>query len=177
MEVQELKKLIKENSIPNFLIFTGEEWKVQQIYIQQIAKVKKLKIKRIDSISDIANSVGTKSLFSQNYLYVCRDDKEFITEEKLQQKVVNNLNQNMLILQLTSADKRLKILKTYKTSLVDFNALNEAILKRYIQKEIALSDRNCEILMDICNHNYGAILLEIDKIKNYVNYVEEHTLM
>lgn len=171
MEVQELKHLIKEKTIPSFMIFTGEEWRVQKIYIEQIAKVAGLEIKYIDTVSDIANSVGTKSLFSKDYLYVVRDDKEFITEEKLQEKVINNLNNNMLILELTSADKRLKILKTYKTSTYEFNTLKSDILKRYIQREIDLSDRNCEILMEICSYSYGHCLLEIDKIKRYVNYL------
>lgn len=167
MEVQELKHLIKANNIPNFLIFTGEEWRVQKIYIEKIAEIRKLDIRYIDTVKDIANTVGTKSLFSQDYLYVVRDDKEFMTEEKLQEKVINNLNQNMLILELTSADKRLKLLKTYKTSTYEFNALKSDILKRYIQKEIDLNDRNCEILMEICEYSYGHCLLEIDKILCY----------
>ena len=167
MEVQELKHLIKEKTIPSFMIFTGEEWLVQKLYIEQIAKVVNLEIQYIDKVSDIIGTLGSKSLFSQNYLYVVRDDKEFMTEEKLQEKVINNLNQNMLILELTSADKRLKLLKTYKTSTYEFNALKSDILKRYIQREIDLSDRNCEILMEICEYSYGHCLLEIDKIYNY----------
>ena len=169
MEVQELKQMIKSSDIPNFLIFIGEEWAVKKIYIEQIAKVKKLGIKYIDAISDIASSVGSKSLFNQNYLYVCTDDREFMTEEKLQKKVIENLSNNMLILQLTSVDKRLKFTKTYNNSIVEFKTLNEAVLKRYIQKEIALNDRNTELLMKVCDYNYGHCLLEIDKIKKCMN--------
>lgn len=173
MEVQELKHLIKEKTIPSFMIFTGEEWLVQKLYIEQIAKVVNLEIQYIDKVSDIIGTLGSKSLFSQDYLYVVRDDKEFMTEEKLQEKVINNLNQNMLILELTSADKRLKLLKTYKTSTYEFNALKSDILKQYIQREIDLSDRNCEILMEICGYSYGHCLLEIDKIKNYLDSCDD----
>jgi len=172
VEVQELKQMIKSNNVPNFLIFTGDEWKVQKIYIEQIAKIKKLAVMYIDGITEIWKTLSVKSLFSQDYLYIVRDDKEFMTEEKLQQKVIDSLNNNMLILTLTSADKRLKILKTYKDSIVEFNALNEAVLKKYIQKEIDLSDRNCEILMEICGYNYGHCLLEIDKIRCFQSYDE-----
>lgn len=167
MQVQELKKLIKEQTIPNFLIFTGEEWMVQKIYINQIGKVNNLEIKYIDSIFDIWASLNSRSLLGKKYLYVLQDDRDFMTEEKIYSNIENRLHNNMLILQLTSADKRLKILKQYKDSIVEFNALNEAILKQYIQKEIALSDRNCDILMEICDYNYGHCLLEIDKIYNY----------
>ena len=173
MEVQELKHLIKEKTIPSFMIFTGEEWLVQKLYIEQIAKVVNLDIQYIDKVSDIIGTLGSKSLFSQDYLYVVRDDKEFMTEEKLQEKVINNLNQNMLILELTSADKRLKLLKTYKTSTYEFNALKSDILKRYIQKEIDLPDGHCEYLMEICEYSYGHCLLEIDKIKCYVNSIKD----
>ncbi len=171
MEVQELKKLIKNDNIPNFLIFTGDEWKIQQEYIKQIAKVKKLSISYAEDIDVVWNELKAQSLFGSDVLYVLRDDKELMTNEKIYSRLNDVLRNNMLILELTSVDKRLKILKTYKTSTFEFEALNEAVLKRYIQKEIDLNDRNCEILMEICGYSYGHCLLEIDKIKRYVNYL------
>ena len=167
MEVQELKKLIKENNIPNFLIFTGEEYEVQRQYIKQIAKVKNLSTYYAEDIDEIWRNLDVQSLFSDDKLYILRDDKELLTNEKVYNRILDKLANNMLILQLTSADKRLKMLKQYNNSIVEFNTLNEAILKQYIQREIDLNDRNCEILMEICEYNYGAILLEIDKIKKY----------
>lgn len=167
MEVQELKKLIKEDNIPKFLIFTGEEWKIQQEYIKQIAKVKQLSISYAESIDEVWEELKAQSLFGADTLYILRDDKELLHNERIQERLLDVLNNNMLILTLTSADKRLKMLKTYKDSIVEFKALNEAILKRYIQREINLSDKNCNILMEICEYNYGRCLLEIDKIKCY----------
>lgn len=174
MEVQELKKLIKENNIPNFLIFTGEEYEVQRQYIQQIAKVKKLSVYYADNIDEIWSSLTSTSLFDTNGLYVLYDDRQLLTNEKIYFQLANIQRDNMLILTLSSVDKRLKMLKTYKDSIVEFNALKSDILKRYIQKEIALSDRNCNILMEICGYNYGHCLLEIDKIKRYTQYIENH---
>lgn len=165
MEVQELKALIMKKEIPPFMIFTGDEWKVQEIYINQIAKVTGLEIKRVDAISDIWSQLNSKSLFAKNYLYLVRDDKEFMTEEKLYNHILERLHDNMLILTLTSVDKRLKMLKTYNNTTYEFNALKSEILRKYIQKEIALSDRNCDILIEVCEGNYGRILLEIDKVK------------
>ena len=168
MQVQELKKLIKENNLPKFLIFTGEEWKVQEIYIKQIAKVKNLSVVHAETIDDIWKELQARTLFgTKNTLYILRDDKEFMTNEKIYSNIADILKDNMLILTLTSADKRLKILKQYKDSIVEFNALKNEILKSYIQKEIALSDKYCEILMEICGYNYGHCLLEIDKIKRF----------
>ena len=168
MEVQELKHLIKAGDIPNFLIFTGEDWLIQQIYIKQISKTMGLGVKYIDTVSEVVRSMSGRSLLRQNFLFCVRDDKEFMTEEKLQRRVIDNLGNNVLILQLTSVDKRLKLLKTYTDRLVEFPTLKPEVLKQYIQKEIYLSDRNTEILMEVCEYNYGRCLLEIDKIKRYL---------
>lgn len=167
MKVQELKKLIKENNLPNFLIFTGEEWKVQELYIKQIAKVKNLSIFHAEDIDEVWRELKARTLFGRDTLYILRDDKELLHNEKIYSKLDDVLKDNMLILQLTSVDKRLKVIKQYNNSIVEFEALNEAILKQYIQKEIDLNDRNCKILMEICEYNYGHCLLEIDKILCY----------
>ena len=173
MQVQELKKLIKEQTIPKFLIFTGEEWKVQEIYIKQIAKVKDLSVFHAEDIDEVWKELKARTLFGRDTLYVLRDDKELLTNEKIYSKIVDMLKDNMLILQLTSVDKRYKMIKQYKDSIVEFEALNEAVLKSYIQKEIDLSDRNCEILMEVTSYNYGHCLLEIDKIKKCMSGTDD----
>ena len=170
MEVQELKQLIKKKEVPNFLIFTGEEYEVQKIYIQQIAKVKNLSIHYAYDIDEIWSKLNTATLFGEDMLYVLRDDREFTSNEKIYSQIEAKLKNNTLIYIATSYDKRLKLYKQYKYSILEFNALKSDVLKRYIQKEIALNDRNCEILMDICEYNYGHCLLEIDKIQKSVDY-------
>ena len=178
MEVIELKNLIKSNTVPNFMVFTGDEYMVQKIYIQQIAKVKNLKVKYIDAVADIVNRLGSKSLFSEYYLYVVRDDKEFMQSDKVDD-IISKLKSDILILTLTAPDKRLKFIKSYNSSIVDFKPLKSENLKVYIKREIDLSDRNIDILMEICEYNYGRCLLEIDKIKNYIadkklDEIEDH---
>lgn len=169
MEVATLKAKIKSKQLPQYLIFAGEEWKVQEIYINQIAKVTGKEIRRVDSVSNIYRLLNNTSFFKKAYIYIVRDDKELMQNEKLQNQLVDVLADNMLIHTLTHVDKRTKYYKRYKDTIVEFNALPDALLKRYIQKEIKLSDRNCGLLIDICEHDYGRILLEIDKIKRYVS--------
>ncbi len=167
MDVSTLKAKIKSKQLPNYLIFSGPEWKVQEIYINQISKITGKEIKRVDSITDIYSQLRNKSLMKKPVIYIVRDDKELMTNEKIQQQIESVLADNMLIHVLTSVDKRTKYYKAYKDTIVEFEALNEAILKKYIKKEINLSDKNCSILIEICEHDYGRILLEIDKIKRY----------
>ncbi len=168
MDVATLKAKIKSKQLPSYLIFSGDEWKVQEIYIKQIAKVTGKEIRRIDSVSDIYGTLRNKSIFQNAYIYIARDDKELMQSEKLQQQIDGSLlGNNHFILLLTNVDKRTKFYKRYKASIVNFERLSDSMLYKYIQKEIKLSKRNTERLIDICEADYGRILLEIDKIKRY----------
>lgn len=168
MDVVTLKAKIKSKQLPSYLIFSGDEWKVQQIYIDQIAKVTGKEIRRIEDVPSIYGKLQNRSFIEKPYIYIVRDDKELMNSEKLQQQISSGLlGNNVLIHLLTTVDKRTKFYKQYKDTIVEFEPLNDVVLKKYIKKEIALSDRNCDILMEICEHDYGRILLEIDKIKRY----------
>jgi len=172
MEITEIKSHIKNKSFNNFYIFSGSEWKIQRLYIDQISKISGKELKYIDSISDIYGKRNNTSFIKKSYLYVVRDDKEIIQNEKIQTQLNSIIGSNILILILTSVDKRLKFYKSYQDSICEFGSLKPEILKKYIQKEISLSDKNCEKLMEICEYDYGRCLLEIDKIKNYIWEIE-----
>lgn len=169
MEVYSVLNDIKYGTLRNFYIFAGEEWKVQQIYIEQIAKVKNLKIKRINSISDILNQLQNKSFLSNNFCYVCRDDEAVIRNEKLWPQIRNGkiFAGNIYILLLTSIDKRTKFCKEFATDICEFQHLEPTILRKYLRKEIDLSERNLKKLAEVCEYDYGRCLLEIDKIKKF----------
>lgn len=168
MDVSTLKAKIKSKQIPNYLIFTGPEWKVQQIYVEQIAKATSSEIVRIDSIKDVFSNLRSKAFLSVSKLFIVRDDTELLqADSNVIQSILDALQSNLLIHVLTAVDKRKKYYKDNKERIVEFEPLSDAILKKYIKKEINLSDKNCGILIEICEHSYGRILLEIDKIEAY----------
>lgn len=174
MDVATLKAKIKSKQLPSYLIFSGDEWKVQQIYIDQIAKVTGLETRRIESIIDVYDSLRNRSFIKAPIIYIVRDDKELMNSEKLQQQIESGLlGENMLIHLLTTIDKRTKFYKAYKDAIIVFERLSDALLKKYIQKEIKLSESNIERLIEVCEHDYGRILLEIDKIKRYKEYLND----
>ena len=180
MEITEIKSHIKNKSFNNFYIFSGSEWKIQRLYIDQISKVSGKELKYIDSITDIYGKRNNTSFIKKSYLYVVRDDKEIIQNEKIQSQLNSIIGSNILILILTSVDKRLKFYKSYQDRICEFGSLKPEILKKYIQKEISLNDTNCDKLMEICEYDYGRCLLEIDKIKRFdheaTNSAFEHLL-
>lgn len=169
MQVAEIKNDVKSGSVRDFYIFSGDEWKVQEIYINQLAKAKNLRIKRINSINDIYVQLRNKSFLSSNFCYVVRDDEAFISNEQLWSQVKDSkiFAGNIYILQLTNLDKRTKFYKAFQDEICVFEHLEPRILKKYIQKEIDLNDKNCQALMEICEYDYGRCLLEIDKIQKY----------
>ena len=167
MDVNEIKSQIKNKKLNHFYIFTGDEWKVQQIYIQQIAKVSKLKITYIDTITDVWSQINNKGFMKNPMCYVVRDDDVILQNDKVQMRL-NTIKSDIVILLLSNIDKRTKFYKIYKNKIVEFNSLNPDILKKYIQKEVDLTDKNYKLLMDICDYNYGRCLLEVDKIKQYI---------
>ena len=180
MDVSELKNQIMIKQFKKFYIFSGDEWKVQRIYLDQMSKVSGKELRYIDSIADIYKKLGNTSFIAKSYLYVVRDDKELMSNEKLQNQIEQILNQNMLVLIISSVDKRLKFYKAYKDTICEFERLNPVILRKYIKREIELSDVNADKLAEICENDYGRCLLEIDKIKQFdheaTNSAFEHLL-
>ena len=167
MEITEVKSHIKNKTFNNFYIFTGPEWKVQRLYIDQMSKVAGKEIRYIDSVTDIYGKRNNTAFIQKSYVYVIRDDKELLQNEKLQSQLNSIAGKNILVLLLTSVDKRTKFYKSYKSTIVEFEPLKPEILARYIQKEISLSESNCNKLMEVCEYDYGRCLLEIDKIKQH----------
>lgn len=167
VDVSGLKSHIKSKTIPNILYFTGNEWEVQKIFINQIAKVQNLEVKRVESILDVIGKFKSNSFVQKSFIYIVRDDKPYMDDEKAQKLLPEIIGNNMYILLLTSVDKRTKFYKANSDVLVEFEALPEKMLIKYIQKEINLSEKNCKKLIEVCESDYGRILLEIDKIKRF----------
>lgn len=168
MNITDVKADIKNKQFSAYYIFTGEEIEVQRIYINKIAETANLPVIRASSVADIWNSLTRPSLFDNKAVYVVRDDKDFQSNEKLQEQLNNDIfNGNILILLLTNIDKRTKLWKAFNERIIAFEHLSIDILTKYIQRDIALNKTCCERLIDICDNDYSRILLEIDKITRY----------
>lgn len=169
MEVLNVKKQIKSKSTLPFYIFTGEEIQVMNLYIDKIASCKNAIVQRIDSLADVYSRFKNNAFIQQSYCYVLRDDSDIITRETLWTDLSENHVQgdNIVILILTNIDKRSKFYKHFKEYIVEFKPLPDNILIKYIKKDINLNDVNCQNLISICEHDYGRILIEIDKINCY----------
>lgn len=169
MTIAELKAQIMGKQMKPLYIFTGNEIAVRDIYIKQIAKVGGYDIKWLEDAADIVQAGRKRSIVQKKTLYILSECNELVKNEKAQKILEMNFGSNMLLVLFTALDKRVKFYKQYKDIIVEFETLQPEILKKYIQKEIDLSDKNCQTLMEVCENDYGRCLLEIDKIKHFMN--------
>ena len=170
MDLQTLKAHIKIREFDPAYIFTGPEVGVMDIYIKQMAKVQEANIVMLDGIEDLARKMHKGAMLKNASLYILRDSKEFIQDIDLARKITHSgaLSGDILILIYTNIDKRSKVYKEFQDAIVDFQPMKPEILKKYIQKEIQLSDGAYDKLIEVCESDYSRILLEVDKINRYV---------
>ena len=173
MNITDVKTDIKNGTIRPYYIFTGDEFEVQRIYINKIAEVLGYDVRRVNSLSEVWPELTSPVLFGSACVYVIRDDKDILQDETVQTRLAQgNLNDNVVILLLTTVDKRTKFYKANADKIVLFERLSTEMLIKYCQRLTTLNRANCERLIAICENDYSRILLEIDKIKQYLMAVE-----
>ena len=169
MTIIDLKDQIIKNNLSNFYIFTGTEIGIINIYLQQMSNKLGLPITRADSILSIYDKCQGGSLFGDSTgFYVIRDDRDFMKQEQLFDTIKTSIRKNVIVLLYDKIDSRLKFGKHFKDDIVAFEKLTPNVLKSYIKKEIPLSDKNIETLMEVCGGSYDMCMLEVDKISQFV---------
>ena len=166
MNLAELKKSIVEKQFDNVYIFTGDEIKIMNIYIKQIADVQQRTIIRKDSVAEIFKTLKISKLTNDSNTYVILDDFDFLKQENHWEQLMTATDKHTIILIYSSLDKRGKFHKTYKDKICEFEKLNETMLAKYIQKEIELTVEQATNLAIMCENSYNRILMEVDKLKH-----------
>ena len=175
MTIIDLKDQIIKNNLSNFYIFTGTEIGIINIYLKQMSNKLGLPITRADSILSIYGKCQGGSLFGDSTgFYVIRDDRDFMKQEQLFDTIKTSIRKNVIVLLYDKIDSRLKFGKHFKDDIVAFEKLTPNVLKSYIKKEIDLSDKNIDTLMELCGGRYDMCMLEIDKISQFVMSGEIH---
>ncbi len=166
MEVIDVKHDIMHNTLKPVYVFTGVEYAVRNIYVDKIVEVGNYQKVVVDTVEECLDRMKCLSLLGTRTCYVVFDDNEFIKSGENIDTI--NTGDDMLILVCNKIDKRSKFYKQNKDSIVVFETLKPYVLQRYVQVEIPLNDVNTQRLLEVCNYDYGKILLEVDKIKQYV---------
>ena len=176
MELVDLMKSISCNSIPHFLILYGEEQKIIDIYIQNIVQSVEGKRVVVDNVSHVIKYNGKKSLDKSIKVYVVTEDTAFLTKDESWENVRKSMNKNYVILRYHALDKRSAFVKKNQQNIVEFSHLSDEVLQQYIYRDLPdLDEKNSSKLISYCNNDYGRILLEVDKIKQYHEYIANLT--
>ena len=165
MDIVTLKKQIQQGKLDRFYVFAGEEIALQNIYLDKMGE-----LKRADTVTEIwgklTNSKCLK-LFKQDhdYIYVVRDDDEFIKNNKLSE-LIGLINNNTLVLCVTKIDKKTKFYKAVKDYVIEFNKMTTQQLLPTVMNASPIKDRALiSQFIEACDNDYGAIMSEIDKVK------------
>ena len=132
-----------------------------------MAKVRNAQIKIFDSITELGEKNRMRKTLSNALVCVLYDNKELIQEESAVAFITQNIASEscLIVFIYTSIDKRTKFYKAHQDEIVDFPHLKPEILVKYVQREVALSDKSALRLIGACECDYSRILLEIDKVK------------
>ena len=173
MELVNLMKKISEDNIPHFLILFGEEQKILELYEDKIAE--KLQAKKVmcESVSNFVSTAGRKSIDKSKKVYIVQEDMNYLKAEDSWDKIQKYVKNNYIILRYHSLDKRSAFVKKNQQNIVEFSHLSDDVLQQYIQRDLPdLSYENVSKLISYCNNDYGRILLEIDKVKQYMKSIK-----
>ena len=166
MELSELQQDIKNNTLKPIYVFTGIEYEIMKIYINQIKKP----VLSTFSVAEAVRLCKSSSLLGNtSKIYKVYYDAEFFVNDLAWDKVEDLLGNNTLILIITEIDKRSKFYKRFKDHIVEFDKLPQNVVMKYLQKAINLSNIYLSELFDICDGCYSVALKEIDKINSYTS--------
>ena len=172
MELSELMKKIAGNDIPHYLVLHGQEQTILDMYIKQILSVTQAQAVYVDTVSSVIKQSGKKSLNKSIKCYIVSDDLSYLKADTVWNKIKEDFkkSKDYLILRYHTLDKRDKFSHNNKENLTEFAHLSVEVLQQYIYRDLPdLSEKNALSLIDYCNHDYGRILMEIDKIKQYMS--------
>lgn len=173
MNIPELRKAIDSDSLSKFIILYGPEGAVLDIYIDKIRKLFGKSVYSADSVLSIYGRLSGHSLISSGKeLYVVREDKDILTNESLWEGLMEHLEDGdtYIVLKYDSLDGRSKFLKHFQDNAVFFDKLSDALLAKYISKDVELTKIQTQKLITMCQYEYRRILIELDKIKNLSAY-------
>lgn len=172
MKLHELQKQIVSKSLDKLYIFYGEEVGIMDVYLAKLYSAVSADVVRVETVQEAYTKMGQKKLAGGPRCFVVRDDKEFFRNDKVWNKVFTQVSSSSdyLILIYSSMDKRSKFYKQNGDHLTEFEKLAPDMLAKYIQKELDGVDTATAVnLAQICECNYNRIMLECDKVKNYVS--------
>lgn len=162
MELSELKQFIIQKNIPKLLIFFGEERKLIEYYIDEIANVQKLEKIKYENINQLFNTFSSKNILkTKKALNIV--SIESLSKIDKQISMLANLNENIIIM-VDNIDKRSSLYKSNVDYIIEFSKLSVDLIKALLKTKLRVDDNLIDWLIETCNGSYDRCLLEADKL-------------
>lgn len=165
MNLFELKQKLKNNELDKFYVFYGEEYIVLETYVDKIVKASGLSRKSLYSVTDISSSLRANNIFGSSYVYVIREDRNFMVNPNLWDIVKNNNSKHILIFIYSNIDKRSKFYSSNEDYIVEFIKLSPEVILKHIMNDYQISSEYGIKIINRCDNDYGKILLNLKKLK------------
>lgn len=166
MELVELQKCIRNDTLPNLLIFVGEDYELGNIYIENICKMCHYALRSVSTIADAIVENSRNEVFPENKLFVVKYPQVTPIEQEQIEKI-NKFKDNKVILVLSSFSKKYKTAKDNEDITVNISPQSKEVFLRMVEPTSKMSKKNIEKLAEICHNNYGRYLRELDKVVQY----------
>ena len=165
MNLNQLKEKLKNNSLPNKLVFVGEELYMQKHIINTLAKLKNANVHYYNDYDDIKESLFINDFFSEAEVFVIRDSKYFMKNPKKFKDILIP-EDKVLILIYSEYEPKKELFSENKDFVYEFNKMGENQLKMIIKNTLSdLSDDNCKKFCEIVDYDCSRLVLELDKLK------------
>lgn len=165
MNLFELKQKLKNNELDKFYVFYGEEYTVLETYVDKIVKASGLSRKSLYSVTDISSSLRANNIFGSSYVYVIREDRNFMVNPNLWDIVKNNNSRHILIFIYSNIDKRSRFYSSNEDYVVEFIKLSPEVILKHIMNDYQISSEYGIKIINRCDNDYGKILLNLKKLK------------
>lgn len=165
----DLKRELVEEKLEKLYIFTGKEHTIRRIYLEKIFSLKG-NHKYCESVSNIFQELSKKSLIPMDYVYYCYNDEDFLKQKKETMEKLTELlkkSNSIVVLVFEDIDTTSTIYKTFSDNFTSFDFVQDEIARKYVKKELDCPNYIAHEIAYNCNNDYGKILFECDKIKNF----------
>lgn len=152
------------------MCFIGPDFGLKKHYIDQINKVAyKNRLMLLDNYEKYTKSQSGGSLLKLNNVYVIPEDTLFLDIKKKDyiSKYISRIIGDTLIFDYELEYPNKTLFKEFENYITYFPLVQDKIAYQFVDSEITLNQSSKEELARNCSNNYGTILLECDKIKNY----------
>lgn len=183
MDIKILKASIANNTVPNFMIFSGEEQALCKQYIKKISSTINKYYMYYNSADEVLVEIDTN--MREDFLYIILNDEKIIKNPQYIEALIKT-GRNIIVYN-TTYDPKARIYKDYKDYCVIFNKIDKYSIVGYLMKllqnhSIEITQDRLEKLVDLCDCNLGYCLNELDKIfvldqkisNTLIDYMFEH---